>query len=86
MRCARSVRVIYACESQSCMVFGEQDLAQLARLANDESLVPEGRGQIWAVDAVIRNELIKNVCKFQSCMVSKLRIIWARARTWHASG
>ena len=52
MRCARSVRVIYACESQSCMVFGEQDLAQLARLANDESLVPEGRGQIWAVDAV----------------------------------
>ena len=27
---------------------------------------------------IIRNELIKNVGKFQSCMVSKLRIIFKR--------
>ena len=29
---------------------------------------------------IIRNELIKNVCKCQSCMVSKLRIIFKRTR------
>ena len=36
---------------------------------------------------IIRNELIKNVGKFQSCMISKLRIIFKRIvhHTQHAA-
>ncbi len=31
---------------------------------------------------IIRNARTENVCKSQSCMFSKLRIIWKRARTF----
>ena len=31
---------------------------------------------------IIRNELIKNVCKCQSCMVSTLRILFKRTRMY----
>ena len=35
---------------------------------------------------IIRNEILENVCKTQSCMVSKLRIIWKQTVRAHLQG
>ena len=70
------------CESSLIVFRALATSASLARAASNDSVPSVGatkrRGRVRNLRVrlhIIRNEILENVCKTQSCMVSKLRII-----------